>query len=100
LKNPNEIIEERHIVESHLATGEDLDPLQFPQLAMFSPAFFYQFVPIAKKPEAPEIVFVPRNLANRHEIVSVLASWNWQQRISRTPRAVPAVDASFQGTGG
>jgi len=70
--------EELNIIESHLATGEDLDPEQFPQLSMLSPAFFYQFVPVARTPEAPEVVFVPAALAaNRHELVGVLASWNY-----------------------
>ncbi len=72
-----EIIDERTIIESHLATGEDLDPSQFPQLSALSSAFFYQFVPVAKAPELPEIVFVPQELASRHELVGVLASWNY-----------------------
>ena len=72
-----QIIDEQTIIESHLATGEDLDPYQFPQLSALSPAFFYQFVPVAKAPELPEIVFVPTELASRHELVGVLASWNY-----------------------
>jgi len=70
-------VDEQNIIESHLATGEDLGPYQFPQLSTLSPAFFYQFVPVAKAPEVPEIVFVPTDLASRHEIVGVLASWNF-----------------------
>jgi len=70
-------LNEQTIIESHLAIGEDLDQDRFPQLGTISPAFFYQFVPVAKAPGVPEIVFVPMKGATRHELVGVLSNWNF-----------------------
>lgn len=61
----------------NLATGEELDPAQFPQLTTISSAFFYQFTPVAKDPAPPEIIFVPTNEQARFETIGALASWNY-----------------------
>jgi hypothetical protein len=62
---------------SPLATGEDLHPDRYPELSTLSPAFVYQFTPVAKQPISPEVVFIPRaSRFRRLETVGVLASWN------------------------
>jgi hypothetical protein len=68
--------DEQEIIDSHLAKGEELDSYRFPELGTLSPAFFYQFTPVAKTPAPPEVVFVPANKAKRLDLIGVLASWN------------------------
>jgi hypothetical protein len=68
---------DEEIIKTHLAEGDDLEPHMFPELATLSPAFFYQFTPVAKTPQAPEVVFVPVDKAKRHDLVAILSSWNW-----------------------
>lgn len=72
-----EQFDENQFIQSHLATGEDLSPERFPQLSTLSSAFFYDFVPIAKEPQTPELVFVPMDEAMRLETMGVVASWNF-----------------------
>ncbi|HZC24157.1 MAG TPA: hypothetical protein VE866_12515, partial [Candidatus Binatia bacterium] len=67
----------QEFLESHYATGEDLGPERFPELSTLSPAFFYQFVPVAKEVSTPEVVFVPQSLGSHLELTGVLASWNF-----------------------
>jgi hypothetical protein len=63
---------------SHLASAEETHPYRFPQLSTLSPAFFFQFVPVAKTPQIPEIVVVPNTDKIKHlELVGILAEWNW-----------------------
>ncbi len=68
---------EEEFVRSALASDEDLHPALFPTLGTLSSAFFYQFVPVAKVPDAPEIVFLPHSDANHLETTGALASWNY-----------------------
>lgn len=67
----------QEFLESHLATGKDVESYRFPELSTLSPAFFYQFVPVAKAPEKPEVVFMPRSLGTDLELTGMLASWNF-----------------------
>jgi hypothetical protein len=64
------------LIKMNLARGEELEPHMFPELATLSPAFFYQFTPVAKKPDPPEVVFVPASKAKRRDLIAILASWN------------------------
>jgi len=70
-------LNDEEFIESHLASAEDLEPYCFPELSTLSPAFFYQFVPVAKTPQTPEVVFVPTDKVKPLELVGVLANWNW-----------------------
>ena len=45
----------QEFLKSHVAMGEDVESSRFPELSTLSPAFFYQFVPVAKAPEKPEV---------------------------------------------
>jgi hypothetical protein len=38
----------QEFLKSHVAMGEDVESSRFPELSTLSPAFFYQFVPVAK----------------------------------------------------
>jgi hypothetical protein len=76
-RKPLNELNEQTIIKSHRAIGEDLDQDRFPQLGTISPAFFYQFVPVAKAPGRPEVAFVPTTDAKRHELVGVLSNWNF-----------------------
>ena len=67
----------QEFLESHLAAGEDIEPARFPELSTLSPAFFYPFIPVAKKPRAPEVVFVPSSIGSQLELTGLLASWNF-----------------------
>jgi hypothetical protein len=66
----------QEFLKSHVAMGEDVESSRFPELSTLSPAFFYQFVPVAKAPEKPEVVFIPRSLGTDLELTGMLASWN------------------------
>jgi hypothetical protein len=66
----------QELLKSHVAMGEDVESSRFPELSTLSPAFFYQFVPVAKAPEKPEVVFIPRSLGTDLELTGMLASWN------------------------
>jgi hypothetical protein len=66
----------QEFLESHVAMGEDVESSRFPELSTLSPAFFYQFVPVAKAPEKPEVVFIPHSLGTELELTGMLASWN------------------------
>jgi hypothetical protein len=68
---------EQEFIQSHLATGEELAPERFPQLSTLSSAFFYDFMPVAKEPELPEVVFVPTSEKTRLETIGTMASWNF-----------------------
>jgi hypothetical protein len=72
-----ETLDQQSILESHIASGEDLGPERFPELSTLSPAFFYQFVPVAKSPETPEVVIVPAGKLNDRHVVTALADWNF-----------------------
>jgi len=72
-----EQFDEQEFIQSHLATGEELTPGRFPQLSTLSSAFFYDFVPVAKEPEVPEVVFVPTSENTRLEAIGTMASWNF-----------------------
>ena len=63
-------------LQSNIAKGEDAEPWAFPELGTLSPAFFYQFTPVAKMPSTPEIVIVPKVKAEGVALVGMLASWN------------------------
>ena len=69
--------DKQEFLESHLAVGEDVEPARFPELFTLSPAFFYPFVPVAKKPSTPEVVFVPSSIGPHLELTGLLASWNF-----------------------
>jgi hypothetical protein len=66
----------QEFLKSHVAMGEDVESSRFPELSTLSPAFFYQFVPVAKAPEKPEVVFISRSLGTDLELTGMLASWN------------------------
>lgn len=66
----------QEIIASHYATREELAPDRYPELGTLSSAFVYQFIPVAKRPDPPEVVFLPTRNTNRLEITGVLASWN------------------------
>ncbi len=72
-----EHFDENELLQSHLAVGEDLDPQRFPHLSTISSAFFYDFVPVAKEPERPELIFVPTDDNDRLEVLGTMASWNF-----------------------
>jgi hypothetical protein len=72
-----EQFDEQEFIQSHLATGEELAPERFPQLSTLSSAFFYSFVPVAREPEMPEVVFVPTFEDTRLETIGTIASWNF-----------------------
>ena len=63
----------QEFLKSHVAMGEDVESSRFPELSTLSPAFFYQFVPVAKAPEKPEVVFIPRSLGTDLELTGMLA---------------------------
>jgi hypothetical protein len=69
--------DEQEFIQSHLATGEELASDRFPQLSTLSSAFFYDFVPVAREPELPEVVFVPTTEDTRLETIGTMASWNF-----------------------
>ncbi len=72
-----ESFDRQEFLEPHYATGEDREPERFPELSTLSPAFFYQFVPVAKVASTPEVVFVPPSLGSSLELTGVLAGWNF-----------------------
>lgn len=73
---------------SHQASGEDLSPEHFPQLSTLSAAFFFSFTPVARDPQTPEVVLVPRTLASEPALTGVLAEWNFLWEASQYRRQV------------
>ena len=85
--------EEEEFVRSALASAEELHPDMFPTLATLSSAFFYQFIPVAKQPEPPEIVFLPHTDAKPLEVTGALASWNHLWEAAQYKREVFNTDS-------
>jgi len=70
-------ITDQTTIDSHFAKGDELEAEQFPQLAALSCGWIYQFMPVARVPEPPEVVFVPPPARMEHPyFVGVLATWN------------------------
>jgi hypothetical protein len=68
---------ENDLIQSHLASGEEIGSDRFPELSTLSAAFFFDFVPVAKQPERPELVFIPTSDETRLERLGTMASWNF-----------------------
>ena len=81
-------IDEQKVMESHIAEGEELEPWRFPELGTLSSAFWYDFIPVAKDPSAPEIIFIPTNKTNNNEVVAALADWNFMWEAAQYRREV------------
>jgi len=58
-----------------LATAEDLESHCFPELGTMSSGFFFRFLPVAKSPTPPEVVFMPMQ-GKRLEAIGTLSTWN------------------------
>jgi hypothetical protein len=67
----------QEFLESCIATGDKIEPCCFPELSTLSSAFWYSFVPVAKAPLTPEVVFIPPARAKGREVVAALADWNF-----------------------
>lgn len=65
----------RDFKASALASGEELDFDHFPALTTLSARFFFRFIPVAKNPTPPEVVFMPI-LGERLATTGTLATWN------------------------
>jgi hypothetical protein len=81
-------INKQEIIESHIAQGEELEPWCFPELSTISSAFWYEFIPVAKDPSAPEIIFIPANKTKDNELVAALADWNFMWEAAQYRREV------------
>jgi hypothetical protein len=75
-------------MESHIAQGEELEPWCFPELSTLSSAHWYDFIPVAKDPSAPEIIFIPANKTKNNELVAALADWNFMWEAAQYRRDV------------
>ena len=76
---------------SYLAEGEELEPDMFPMLETLSPAFFFQFTPVANTPGYPETVFLPAEAGRQAQMNAArvaVASWNWLWEAAQYRREV------------
>ncbi len=58
------------IKAERFARGPDPGPDQFRELGTLSSGFLYQFTPVATEPAPPEMVYVPKNLCKRINLLT------------------------------